>query len=57
VAERDQPLLALESGEATEPAPRDVFQEDALDWLLRTEVEDLLERRIDEPYGRDEARL
>jgi hypothetical protein len=57
VAERDQPFLPFEPGEATEPASCDVFQEDALDWLLRTEVEDLLERRTDEPYGRDEARL
>jgi hypothetical protein len=57
VAERDQPLVAFEPGEATEPASRDVFQEDALDRLLCTEVEDLFERRIDEPYGRDEARL
>jgi len=57
VAERDQPLVAFERGEATEPASRDVFQKDALDRLLRTEVEDLLERRTDEPYGRDEARL
>jgi hypothetical protein len=57
VAERDQPLVTLEPGEATEPASRDVFQEDALDRLLCTEVEDLLERRTDEPYGRDQARL
>ena len=57
VAERDQPLVALERGEATEPAPRDVFEEDALDRLLCTEVEDLVERRADEPCGRDEARL
>jgi hypothetical protein len=57
VAERDQPLLAFEPGEATEPTSRDVLQEDALDRFLCTEVEDLLERRTDEPYGRDEARL
>jgi hypothetical protein len=57
VAERDQPLVTFECGEATEPASRDVFQEDALDRLLCTEVEGLFERRIDEPYGRDEARL
>ena len=52
-----KPLVALERGEATEPAPRDVLEEDALDRLLRAEVEDLFERRTDEPYGRDEARL
>jgi len=57
VAERDQPLLAFQTGEATEPASRDVFEENALDRLLCTEAEDLLERRTDEPYGRDEARL
>jgi hypothetical protein len=57
VAERDQPLATLERGEATEPASRDVFEENALDRLLCTEAEDLFERRADEPYGRDEARL
>jgi len=57
VAKRDQPLVTFESGEATEPASCDVLQEDALDRLLRTEVEGLIERRVDEPYGRDEARL
>jgi hypothetical protein len=57
VAERDQPLVTFEPGEATEPAARDVLQEDALNRLLCTEVEDLFERRADEPYGRDEARL
>jgi hypothetical protein len=57
VAERDQPLLAFQTGEATEPASRDVFEENALDRLLCTEAEDLFERRTDEPYGRDEARL
>jgi hypothetical protein len=54
VAERDQPLATLERGEATEPASR---EENALDRLLCTEAEDLFERRADEPYGRDEARL
>jgi hypothetical protein len=57
VTERDQPPVAFERREATQPAPGDVLQEDALDRLLRTEVEDLLERRADEPYDRDEARL
>jgi hypothetical protein len=57
MAERDQPLVTFERGEATEPAPGDVLEEDALDRLLGTEVEDLLERRADEPYDRDEARL
>jgi hypothetical protein len=57
VAERDQALVTFEPREATKPASRDVFQEDAFDRLLCTEVEDLFERRADEPYGRDEARL
>jgi hypothetical protein len=57
VAERDQPRLPFQPGEATEPASCDVFQEDALDRLLCAEAEDLVERRTDEPYGRDEARL
>jgi hypothetical protein len=57
VTERDQPLITFERREATEPAPRDVFEEDAFDRLLCTEAEDLFERRTDEPYCRDEARL
>jgi hypothetical protein len=57
VAERDQPIVTFERGEATEPSPRDVLEEDALDRLLCTEVEDLVERRADEPCGRDQARL
>jgi len=57
VAERDQRLVARERGELPEPATRDVLEEDALDRLLRAEVEDLLERRIDELFGRDVARL
>jgi hypothetical protein len=57
VAERDQRAPALERGEASEAAPGDVFQEDALDRILCTEVEDLLERWADVPFGRDQARL
>jgi hypothetical protein len=57
VAERNQPPVALERGEAPEAAPGDVLEEDALDRLLATEVEDLVERRADEPCDRDEARL
>jgi hypothetical protein len=57
VTERDQPAVAFERGEATEPTTRDVLQEDALDRLLCTEVEDLVQRRADEPCGRDQARL
>jgi hypothetical protein len=57
VTERDEPSLMAEAREAPEPAPRDVLEEDALDPLLRAEGQDLLERRIDEACGRDEARL
>jgi hypothetical protein len=57
VAERNEPVVALERREPTKPAPRDVLEEDALDRLLCTEVEDLVERRADEPCGRDQARL
>jgi hypothetical protein len=57
VTQRDQAVVACERGEAAEPAARDVLEEDALDRLLRAEVEGLFERRTDEPYGRDQARL
>jgi len=57
VAERNQPVVTFERREATEPATRDVLEEDALDRLLCTEVEDLVQRRADEPCGRDQARL
>jgi hypothetical protein len=57
VAERDEVAGALERREAAEPAPRDVLEEDALDRSRGAEAEDLLERRADEPCGRDEARL
>ena len=57
VAERDKPAAPLERGEAAEPAPRDVLEEDTLDRLLRAEREDLLERRIDMPHGRDQVTL
>jgi hypothetical protein len=57
VAERDETLVALERREPAEPAARDVLQEDALDRVLCTEVEDLVQRRADEPCGRDQARL
>jgi hypothetical protein len=57
MAERDERAVALERGEAAEPAPRDVLEEDALDRLLRAERENLVERRVDEPCGCDGARL
>jgi hypothetical protein len=57
VAERDQRLVTLDRGELAEAAPRDVLEEDPLDRLLRAEREDLLERRVDEPFVGDAARL
>jgi hypothetical protein len=57
VAESDEPAVLAQPGEAPEPAPRDVLEEDAFDPLLRAKGQDLLERRVDEPCGRDEARL
>jgi hypothetical protein len=47
VTERDDGAVSLERGEAAEPAPRDVLEEDALDRLLCAEGENLIERRID----------
>jgi DeoD family purine-nucleoside phosphorylase len=48
VAERLQPSVrAGDSREATEPAPGDVLEEDALDRLLGAEVEHLVERGRD----------
>ena len=43
VAESDEPAVLLERREAREPAARDVLEEDALDRLLRTEGEHLVE--------------
>jgi hypothetical protein len=57
VAERTQACVPVERREASEAAARDVLEEDALDRLLRTEREDLIEGRVDEPDGRDRARL
>ena len=48
MTERRQGSFALDGAEAAEPAPRDVLEEDALDRLLRAEVEDLVEPRVDE---------
>jgi hypothetical protein len=57
VAERDQRVAAGDRRELSEATSRDVLEEDPLDRLLRTELQDLLERRVDEPFVRDEARL
>jgi hypothetical protein len=57
VTKRDQLVVTCDRGELAEAAPRDVLEEDALDRLLRAEREDLLERRVDEPFVRDGARL
>jgi hypothetical protein len=57
VTERDQRSATRNGGELAEAAPRDVFEEDSFDRLLCTEGEDLFERRVDEPFVRDGARL
>ena len=57
VAERRQAPVLGGRAEAAEPAARDVLEEDALDRLLRAEVEDLVEPRVDElRHARDGAR-
>jgi hypothetical protein len=57
VTQRNEPLVARKSGELPEAAPSDVLEENPLDRLLRTELQDLLERRVDEAFFRDGARL
>jgi hypothetical protein len=57
VTQRDECAVSFECREATEPATGDVLEEDALDRLPCTEAENLLERRTDEPRGRDRSRL
>jgi hypothetical protein len=57
VAERKKCTVALERGEPSQPPPCDVLEEDALDRLLRTEGEDLVERRTDVPDGLDDRTL
>ena len=43
-----QPAAVAQRDEPAEPAPRDVFEEDALDRILRAEGEDLAQRGLDE---------
>jgi len=57
VTERNQRIATDDRGELAEASPGDVLEEDPLDRLLRTERQDLLERRVDEPFVRDGARL
>jgi hypothetical protein len=57
VTQCDELVIARDRREATQPASRDVLEEDALDRILRTEVEDLFERRTDEPFVCDVPRL
>ena len=57
MTEGDELSAVLERGEASEPAARDVLEEDALDRLPRAEVEYLVERWTDEPNGRDNRTL
>jgi hypothetical protein len=47
VTQSGQRLVVGERGEAAEPAPRDVLQEDALDRIFSAEREDLLEVRLE----------
>jgi len=57
VAQRNQRVVARDRGELAEAAACDVLEEDPLDRILRTELQDLLERRVDEPFVGYEARL
>jgi hypothetical protein len=57
MTERRETVVTTKRAEPAEPAARDVLEEHALDRLLGAEGEDLLERRIDEPFGGDQARL
>jgi hypothetical protein len=47
MAERDQPPVLLDAGEAAEPPARDVLEEDPLDGVLSAVAENLLQRRLD----------
>ena len=47
VAERVEPPVLREGGEASEPASRDVLEKDTLDRILGAELEDLLESRLE----------
>jgi hypothetical protein len=47
VAQRVELVSGGEGAEATEAASRDVLQEDALDWIGRAELENLLEPRFE----------
>jgi hypothetical protein len=50
VTERRQRPVVGKSRETAEPPPRDVLEEHALDGILRTERQDLVEGRL-EPIG------
>jgi hypothetical protein len=57
VTQRDKAVVRGDGGEPSQPATRDVLEEDTLDRVLRAEGEDLVEPWADEPFGRDQARL
>jgi hypothetical protein len=57
VTESHELAVVLECREASEPAARDVLEENALDRLARAEGEYLFERRADEPNGGNEETL
>jgi hypothetical protein len=48
VTEGTKLSLLCEADKASEPAPRHVLEEDALDGILRTEPEDLITLRFNE---------
>jgi hypothetical protein len=48
VAEGGQATVVLDRPKAPKASPRHVLEEDALDRILRAEVEDLVEARLDE---------
>ena len=43
VAERGQPLTVADGGEPSDPSPRDILEQHALDRVLGAELEDLVE--------------
>ena len=47
MAERVEPTIVRECGEASEPASRNVLEKDTFDRILGAELEDLLERRLE----------
>src|SRR5918995_3977825 len=57
VAERGEPGVSRDGHESPEPAPRDVFEEDALHRLSRAERKDLLQPRFEKLLHRRDDRF